>query len=131
MRTALPVLAAAAGLALTGLARADFMLCFHQDGQVVLETFQERCCVTEDACCPESAPPACPDDQCHDLPLTLGAEDVLDASAPLFPSAAPLTLPIESELPAPAAPLSRPTLSAASLDPPDPLALLRSVVLRH
>lgn len=132
--------AATLGLLLMGAAPADFMLCFHRDGQVAVENFQELCCKTScaDTCaestCPEKPPTDCPDDQCHDVPLTIGLSAVRVAPS-VLPTAPPTfdILPIEA--PPPLLTLIRraPEPASSDLDPPrsPPLDQLRTVILRH
>jgi hypothetical protein len=122
---------AAAGLLLLGAGPADVMLCFHRDGRVAVEPYQERCCADDGAGCPEERPGGCPDDQCQDLPLA-AALHAVQADPGALPAAPP-----SAELPAvePTSPFLPPVLRASKplsgdLDPP-PLGLLRSVVLRQ
>ena len=64
------------------LAAPDTMLCLHRDGQVRVEPIEPSCCRGEES------EPACPDDQCQDLP-------VVEAS-PLGAPDAPMTLDVTS-----------------------------------
>ena len=74
----LAVLAISLSIASVGLAPAEMMLCFHRDGSILVEKFQERCCKTscpsDEECgtrsCDGTAPTSdCPDEDCRDLPL--------------------------------------------------------------
>jgi hypothetical protein len=123
------------GLLLMGAAPTEFMLCFHQDGKVEVEHYQELCC--KSACetsCPEEPPPACPDDQCHDVPLTNALQAVQGA-----PSVVPVVAPtldvssIEPPSPTPTFTLLASEPLSRDLDSPGSpaLDLLRTVILRH
>jgi hypothetical protein len=123
---------AALAAALLGAAPTEQMLCFHQDGRIFLEDYQEDCCDADArGDCPGEDPSRCPDDQCHDLPLTLERDGSLDVPSVDAPPATlvdavavpcfQLTLPLEAQPPRP-----------GGLDPPGspPLRFLRTVVLR-
>jgi len=132
MRKSLSVLTALAGLALMGAAPAEFMLCFHRDGKIVLESYQERCCASEDEC-PKQAASDCPDDQCRDLPLTIEADGGLDAPSVDAPPPASTPCLIDASSPDGARPPELAPPRSEALDPPEspPLTFLRTVVLRQ
>lgn len=131
-------LVAALGLLLMGAAPAEFMLCFHRDGKVEVERYQESCCESarEDSAdcgnCPERLPQECPDDQCRDLPLT-SALQAVQGSPSSLPELAASTEPTPIEPPLVIPPFTwTPEPRSGDLDPPGspPLDFLRTVVLR-
>lgn len=70
---------------IVAVASSQLMLCFHRDGRSQMELAALLCCETraESAgrdCrdgCSESPSAPCPDDQCHDIPVTIVAPQVL------------------------------------------------------
>ncbi|HEX7896872.1 MAG TPA: hypothetical protein VF950_03880 [Planctomycetota bacterium] len=139
MRKKLAAVLAFLALAPLGAAPSDFMLCFHRDGKIAVEAFQELCC--KSACpedrgqpCPKELPEECPDDQCHDVPLAFGAK-VVQPGPSALPSLAPLEGGLVADLPASIPVLAHedPKPLARTLGPPGslPLSRLRTVVLRQ
>ena len=117
-----------------GAARS-FVLCLCVDGGIVLEAPEEscRCCTVHTCCDSETADEAPEADGCSCHRVGVISEDAL----------ASRTIPLESQSPAALDPLPHWRLapieclrgepSARELDPGrhDPLAMLRTVVLRH
>jgi hypothetical protein len=139
MKDRLAVLFAALGVALAGLAPSEFMLCFHRDGKVLVEHYQELCCKVpcagEEGCAGDDGEGAasrsdCPDDECQDLPLNSTLDAALRAASTptvaliLGPAPLPVAFEVEVLPPAPA-PFESPGPPLAR-----PETLLRSVVLR-
>lgn len=142
MRKAVAVCSALLMPALVGVAPSDFMLCFHRDGKVAVEHFQELCCTSECADerdaregedCAKERPAECPDDQCHDVPLTVGIEAVQQGSVvlpDLVPSISFLAADLPPQVLDGVQALPRPALHFLDLSGSPPLAHLRTVILR-
>lgn len=137
MRNAPAAVLALLALAPAGAASTDRMLCFHRDGHVAVEPFQELCCTSpcaeDGGPCPTERPPDCPDDPCRDVPLTVGP-DVAPPASPGPSAVAPAEGSLPADLPAfvPVSTSEAPPPVARALGPPGPplLAHLRTVVLR-
>ncbi len=125
-----------------GFASSEFMLCFHRDGHIEFERYDQLCCrgsapAAEDCCSEESkgaASSSCPDDQCKDLPLKLSAPRSAYRPAPALEKPADtLAGPILDLLVAFVPPISDPARPAFSEEPPlraGPIEQLRTIVLR-
>lgn len=138
----LAVLVAALGIASVGLVPSEYMLCFHRDGKIVVEPFQELCCKSTcsdaDTCGGENcggnaASSECPDDQCQDLPLKVTVESTVDTQQPVTDESVGtlITVPASS-VAAQVAPDNDSRSASNFLGPPvdRPETLLRTVILR-
>ena len=116
-----------------GAARS-FVLCVCVDGGVVLESHAEACrCCSADACCDEEAAHEDPEpDGCACSRVGVVSEDASSPRTIELPSAPAALDPLPRWSSAPLAPLARgPGPIDLDPDPHDPLAALRTVVLRH
>jgi hypothetical protein len=116
-----------------GAARA-FVLCLCVDGGVVLESHAETCrCCDADTCCDEDgADEAAEPDGCACSRVGVVSEDASSPRTIDLPGAPAALDPLPRWSSAPIAPLARgPGPIDLDPDPHDPLAALRTVVLRH
>lgn len=117
---------------LTGAGAArSFVLCVCVDGGVVLESHAEACrCCSVDTCCDEDDAPE--SDGCACSRVGVVSEDASSPRTIDLPGAPAALEPLPRWSSAPIAPLARgPGPIDLDPDPHDPLAALRTVVLRH
>jgi len=115
-------------------AAPEFMLCFHRDGHVRVEAFELLCCRGE-AEEPASRAPACPDEDCRDLPVVESSPSTLPEVGSAFEAPVPspaFDVPADfgSLFAFPVPFPSRPR-SVSGPPPPGPERHLLTVVLRR